>query len=72
MEYKKSMDALYSLAHSLGENGKQQNSLVSALHDIEKYENSDKGRVRAGIAMFYDGLAYGNWPWIKNGVDTLK
>lgn len=64
--------ACYSLAHSLGTNGLKQTKLVECLQGIEKHAINDELCIRSMLGVFYDGLAYGNWPWIRNGIDTLK
>lgn len=72
--YRDSIQALAILAHSLGENGRKQNALINAIHEIEMNDRNsmhNKERIKSIVGMFYDGLAYGNWPWIVNGIDTL-
>lgn len=73
--YRNAIQALAQLAHAVSLTGKEQNALITAIHEIEMIDRDSthgKERIRAIVGMFYDGLAYGNWPWVVNGVDTLK
>lgn len=63
--------AYYKLANALGENGRKQAALVKALRELENDYYREEMLLRMN-SLFQDGLAYGNWPWIKNGVDTLS
>lgn len=66
-DYREAKNQCYALAHSLGANKSEQESLVNALHDIElEYDGGKKERLIACmLGVFTDGLYYGNWPWTK-------
>lgn len=65
--FRDAKQACYSLAHSLGKNGDEQAKLVTALHDIESHSmkcgESNERIIQLMLSMFYDCLAFGNWPW---------
>lgn len=63
MDYTATRKHMYSLAHSIGKNGLEQHALVDALHKIEMLPEEDSYKVLAMVSLFYDGLAYGSWPW---------
>lgn len=67
---------LYGLAHNVCVNGKEQNALLHAMGQTELrlYEEGASGLAVISILMgiITDGLRYGNWPWIQNGVNTLE
>lgn len=62
-DFRDAKSACYSLAHSLGNNGIEQNKLVEILHEIENYSDGYNATIRRMLAVFYNGLAYGNWPF---------
>jgi len=63
-DYREAKKACYSLAHSLGSNRSEQESLVNALRGIELTNDLYEPTIKQMLAVFYDGLAYGNWPWV--------
>lgn len=72
-EYQNAIKALNELASAVTPNTKEQYVLLMGINEIKNAPSvSDRERVRTIIGMFYDGLAYGNWPWIKNGVNVLE
>jgi hypothetical protein len=70
-DYQDAKKSCYSLAHSLGNNAGEQHALISALRDAETEETGYNNIIRRMLAVFYDGLAYGNWPWMKSGINIL-
>ena len=67
---------IYGLAHNVCHTGQEQRALITVLHKIEEecIGRGASGSETIQQLMFpiMNGLMYGNWPWIKNGVDTLK
>ena len=61
--YRDAAYAMYSMAHALGESSTEQNTLVGALNKIELEHLPPKQTILRMLGLFYDGLAYGNWPW---------
>jgi len=74
ISYINAMQALTQLAHAVGNSSKEQDALISEIRERQKDLNTTSNReiVRNVVGMFYDGLEYGNWPWIVNGVNTLE
>lgn len=74
--YRDAKNHIYGLAHNVSINGREQNALVRALQQIEEEGINDGASgqqiIRSMLFTLIDGLEYGNWPWIKNGVNTLK
>lgn len=75
-DFRDAKNHVYSLAHNVCINdGKDQHALVDALRDIElhglKCGDSWQRIIQCMISCIYDGLAFGNWPWIKNSVNNL-
>lgn len=74
-DYTDAKNYIYGLAHVVCRNGKEQKILLDTLHEIEYYSltHGDEGHViiRKLLNPIMDGLQYGNWPWIKNGVNIL-
>lgn len=74
--YRNAMHGIYEIAHAIAGNGRKQNVLMIAFSNVEK-EHTDyaDGRsesvIKSCLGILYDGIAYGNWPWIINGEDTL-
>lgn len=75
-DYRDATGHIYGLAHNVCINGEEQNALVTALQNIELEGLKDGADgqliIRNMLFTIVDGLAYGNWPWIKNGVNTLE
>jgi len=67
---------VYGLAHNVCLNGKEQKVLLAYMGDIEihslKCGESGQRIIQLLISCIYDGLAFGNWPWIINSVNTLE
>jgi hypothetical protein len=74
-DYRDAKNHVYGLAHNVCVNGKEQHALLSALGDVEmqmlKGGEDGKAIILTLMGIIIDGLQYGNWPWIKNGVNTL-
>jgi hypothetical protein len=61
----------YGLAHSLGANKIEQDYLINELHGIERiYSYSFDETIQHMLAIFYDGVTYGNWPWKVQKIDS--
>jgi hypothetical protein len=60
--YNSAKYALYTIAHALGTKEISQVSLIKALHSIEAEHLNHRETLLRMISIFYDGLAYGNWP----------
>lgn len=43
-------------------NDEAQRAFVAAIADYRKHETYEPNVLRYAVGMFYDGLAYGNWP----------
>lgn len=75
-DYRDAKNHLYRLAHNVCINGKEQAVLMTTLTKIEmhalNYGMEGKDIIKELLSCIYDGLAYDNWPWIKNGVNTLE
>lgn len=65
---------MFSLCHSIGENRAQQEALVEAIKeiDMDTIGYSPRDKLARMLSLFYNGLAFGNWPWMVNGVNTLE
>lgn len=64
-DYTDASKACYQLAMALGKDGYEQQELVIAIKQIEKDAKDDRLCLIGILGIFYDGLAYGNWPWTK-------
>jgi hypothetical protein len=75
-EYRDAKNHVYGLAHNVCVNGKEQKTLISAMQDVERQmvTNGEDGKhiILTLLGIIIDGTQYGNWPWVKNGVNTLE
>ena len=58
-QYRNAILALAQLAHAIGNNGKEQHALITAMHEIEMNDRDsmhNKERIRSIIGMFYDEM----------------
>jgi len=74
-EFRDAKQHVYGLAHNVCLNGKEQKALLDRLKDIEQHcmicGESGQRTIQLLLSCIYDGLAFGNWPWIVNGKDIL-
>lgn len=75
-DYRDAKNHVYGLAHNVCKDGKEQKALLAAMQYTEqemiKSGESGEAIILTLLGIIMDGLNYGNWPWIKNGVDTLN
>ncbi len=64
VDYVEAKRSCYQLAMSLGKTGNEQNELIKALKDVEKTYDNYKETIQHMLSVIYDGLAFGNWPWV--------
>lgn len=74
--YRDALNHVYGLAHNVCINGKEQKFLIAHLQDIEfvMIANGETGdrTIKELLCVIIDGLKFGNWPWIKNGINLLE
>jgi hypothetical protein len=73
-DYREAKNHVYGLAHNVCINGIEQKILLNELRSVEFEMRAESGQtiISTMLGIILDGLHYGNWPWIKNGVNTLK
>ena len=75
-DYRDAKNHIFGLAHNVCINGKEQAFLLRVLGDIEmeslKSGASGEQTIRNLLYPIIDGLSFGHWPWIVNGVNTLE
>lgn len=57
--------SLLAILNDFAPTGKEQRMIVDAYHAYER--DTPGGGLRFLAAALYDGLAYGNWPWVVLG-----
>lgn len=74
--YRSAIQHVYGLAHNVSNDKAEQDSIFYRMQEIERQciEEGTSGleTVKELLSVILDGLSYGNWPWIVNGVNTLK
>ena len=74
-DFRDAKNHVYGLAHNVCVNGKEQNALLAAMQSTEMQMIKEGGTgeeiILSLLCILFDGLNYGNWPWIKNAVNTL-
>jgi hypothetical protein len=74
-DFEQVKQAMYDLAVALGRTGKEQNALIVSVQSIilNPTETPDyEGKTLSLLGLFYDGMAYGNWPWTKAQMTVKK
>ena len=75
-DYRDAKNHIYGLAHHVCVDGKEQAFLLNHLGEVEthclNHGMDGKDIIRELLNPIIDGLHYGNWPWIKNGVNVLE
>ena len=75
-DYKNAKEHIYDLANSVCVNKQEQQIMLRCLKEIEKHSlicgESNKRVIQLMLSCIYDGLAFGNWPWIRNGINILE
>jgi len=68
-------ETVIDLANCVVTNYKEREVLIEVIKAIAKESikdnNTAKNTIRHMLSPINDGLAYGNWPWIKNGENIL-
>ena len=76
IDFNGARQSLYGMAHDVCKNGREQNALLLAFQHTEmemiEQGESPKAITIALLGIILDGLKHGNWPWVKNGVNTLE
>lgn len=66
---------VFALAQSLCLDELERSSLTKALNDVENQlmseGDSNKKIIELMLTTLLDGLKYGNWPWVMNGLNLF-
>jgi hypothetical protein len=75
-DFRDAKNHVYGLAHNVCVDGLEQRALLNALSESEtemiRADEDGKAIILTLLGIIIDGVQYGNWPWVKNAVNTLK
>ena len=75
-DFRHAKNHVYGLAHNVAFLPGEQRALLSYIGEVEYnlYKEGASGEriIIELLGIIMDGLKYGNWPWIRNGLNTLE
>lgn len=70
--YREQCEKILSILQSFAPTGKEQETCSELYRRLDKELSCDQNMLRRLTGILYDGLAYGNWPWIDYSAHSLS